>query len=102
MLLVGGYLFVESAVSVAHSLGMSERLGGVTIVAVGASLPELVTSVTAHRGHSELAVGNVVGSNVFNALLCLGAAASAGPVGAPIHTLGIDLVALILLTVRFK
>lgn len=100
VLLVGGHLFVESAISVAQTLGMSERLVGVTIVAIGTSLPELVTSVVAaRRGHSELAVGNVVGSNIFNVLLCLGAAAIAGPVGAPIHTLGIDLVVLVLLTV---
>jgi len=78
---------------------LSERLVGLTIVAVGTSLPELVTSViAARRGHSDLAVGNVVGSNVFNVLLCLGASALAGPVRAPLHTLGVDLAALVLMT----
>lgn len=61
VLLIGGHIFVDGAVSVAHALGMSDRLVGLTIVAVGTSLPELVTSViAARRGHSDLAVGNVV------------------------------------------
>jgi cation:H+ antiporter len=99
VLLIGGHLFVDGAVSVAHALGMSDRLVGLTIVAVGTSLPELVTSViAARRGHSDLAVGNVVGSNIFNTFLCLGAAALAGSVGAPLHTLGVDLVALVVMT----
>lgn len=99
VLLIGGHLFVDGAVSVAHALGMSDRLVGLTIVAVGTSLPELVTSViAARRGHSDLAVGNVVGSNIFNTFLCLGAAGLAGSVGAPLHTLGVDLVALVVMT----
>jgi cation:H+ antiporter len=99
VLLLGGSLFVAGAVSVAHSLGLSERLVGLTIVAIGTSLPELVTSViAARRGHSDLAVGNVVGSNIFNVLLCLGAAAVAGPLSAPLRTLSVDLGALLLMT----
>lgn len=99
VLLVGGHLFVDGAVSVAHALGMSDRLVGLTIVAVGTSLPELVTSViAARRGHSDLAVGNVVGSNIFNTFVCLGAAGLAGSLGAPLHTLGADLVALVVMT----
>jgi cation:H+ antiporter len=99
VLLVGGNLFVGGAVSVAHALGMSDRLVGLTIVAVGTSLPELVTSViAAHRGHADLAVGNVVGSNIFNTFLCLGAAGLAGSVGAPLQTLVFDLAALVLMT----
>lgn len=95
VLLVGGHLFVEGAVAVAHSLGMSERLVGLTIVAVGTSLPELVTSViAARRGHSDLAVGNVIGSNIFNVLLCLGAAGLAGRVAVPLGALAVDLAAL--------
>jgi len=74
ILLVGGSLFVDGSVSVARALGMSDRLVGLTVVAIGTSLPELVTSViAARRGHSDLAIGNVVGSNIFNVLLCLGA-----------------------------
>ncbi len=80
-LLIGGNLFIDGAVAAARWLGMSERLVGLTIVAVGTSLPELVTSViAARRGHSDLAVGNVVGSNIFNVLLCLGAASLFGVV----------------------
>jgi cation:H+ antiporter len=58
-----------------------------------------VTSViAARRGHSDLAVGNVVGSNIFNTFLCLGAAALAGPIAAPLSSLGLDLIALIGMT----
>lgn len=100
VLLVGGNLFVDGAVSVAHQLGMSDRLVGLTIVAIGTSLPELVTSViAAHRGHSDLAVGNVIGSNIFNVFLCLGAAALPGALSAPLQTLGVDLAVLVLMTV---
>jgi cation:H+ antiporter len=99
ILLIGGHIFIDSAVSVARALGMSDRLVGLTIVAVGTSLPELVTSViAARRGHSDLAVGNVVGSNIFNTFLCLGAAALAGSVGAPLLTLSVDLVGLLVMT----
>jgi cation:H+ antiporter len=99
VLLVGGHLFVEGAVGLARRIGMTERVVGLTIVAVGTSLPELVTSVIAAlRGHSDLAVGNVVGSNIFNVLLCLGLAALAGPVGAPLHSLRLDLGMFLLMT----
>ena len=100
LLVVGGSLFVDGAVAVARTLGMSDQLVGLTIVAVGTSLPELATSIVAAlRGHSDLAVGNVVGSNIFNVLLCLGAAALAGPVGAPLHSVGLDLAALVVITI---
>lgn len=96
---MGGNLFVEGAVSVAKVLGMSERLVGLTIVAVGTSLPELITSViAARRGHSDIAVGNVVGSNIFNVLLCLGAAGLAGSAGAPLQSVSVELAALGLMT----
>jgi len=99
VLLVGGSLFVDGAVSLARALGMSDRLVGLTIVALGTSLPELVTSViAARRGHSDLAVGNVVGSNVFNIVLCLGAAGLAGSVGAPLRSVAVDVIALLLMT----
>ncbi|MCC6551625.1 MAG: calcium/sodium antiporter [Polyangiaceae bacterium] len=99
VVLGGGHLFIRGAVSVAHSIGMSDRLVGLTIVAVGTSLPELVTSVIAAvRGHSDIAIGNVIGSNIFNVLLCLGAAAAAGSVGASLGAAWFDLSALILMT----
>jgi cation:H+ antiporter len=99
ILLLGGHWFVDGAVKVAKTLGMSERLVGLSIVAIGTSLPELMTSMIAsRRGCSDLAVGNVVGSNIFNVLLCLGTAALAGAVGAPLQSMKFDLSALFLLT----
>lgn len=69
----GGDLVVKSSISIALAFGLSETLVGLTIVAVGTSLPELITSVTAAlKKHSEIAVGNIVGSNIFNILFILG------------------------------
>lgn len=94
-LLGGGKLFVDGASGVARLLGMSEHTVGLTVVAVGTSLPELATSViAARRGHSEVAIGNVVGSNIFNALLILGAAGAVGSVEQPLAELRFDLGAL--------
>jgi|LNFM01.1.fsa_nt_gb cation:H+ antiporter len=96
VLLLGGQLFVTGAVALARALGMSEKLVGLTIVAVGTSLPELATGLLAARkGHSDIAVGNVVGSNIFNVLLCLPAAALAGPIRSPVGVLTPDMAALI-------
>lgn len=98
-LLVGGDLFVRGAVALAQSWGVSERLIGLTVVAVGTSLPELFTSVMAARqGHSDLAVGNVLGSNIFNALLCLGGAAAVGGIHASAAAYRLDLAALGVMT----
>ncbi len=73
-LLLGGQGLVNGAVGVAQALGLSERVVGLTIVAIGTSLPELAVSVAAAlKGQQEMAVANVVGSNVFNLLLILGA-----------------------------
>lgn len=72
MLLFGAKLFVDGAVSIARLLGWSEAAIGLTIVAAGTSLPELATSVVAsYRRQTDIAIGNVVGSNIFN-LLCIG------------------------------
>ena len=80
MLVVGSNLFVDSASSVALSLGISEGVVGLTVVAGGTSLPELATSVVAARkGQSAIAIGNVIGSNVFNILLILGLTATISP-----------------------
>lgn len=99
VLLAGGSLLVAGAVSVARALGMSERLVGVTIVAVGTSLPELVTSAVASaKGYSDIAVGNVVGSNIFNIFLCVGLAAMFGPVGAPLRASWFEIGALLAMT----
>jgi cation:H+ antiporter len=80
LLVVGSNLFVDSASSVAASLGVSEGIIGLTVVAGGTSLPELATSVVAARkGQSAIAIGNVIGSNVFNILLILGLTATISP-----------------------
>ncbi|MBQ3264531.1 MAG: calcium/sodium antiporter [Ruminococcus sp.] len=80
-IVIGGQLVVESAKSIAAALGMSETLIGLTVVAIGTSLPELVTSIVAARkGENGLAVGNVVGSNIFNILFILGVSATIHPI----------------------
>lgn len=87
----GGDKFVDSASTLARHIGMSEATIGLTIVAIGTSLPELATSVVAAvKGQSALAVGNVIGSNIFNVLLILGAAS----VVAPLPFAGVTLVDL--------
>jgi cation:H+ antiporter len=79
-LVFGSNLFVGSASNVASSLGVSEGIIGLTIVAGGTSLPELATSVVAARkGQSAIAIGNVIGSNVFNILLILGVTSAITP-----------------------
>jgi cation:H+ antiporter len=76
-LVYGGDWLVSGASELARILGMSERVIGLSVVAVGTSLPELATSVVAMiRGHSDIAVGNVIGSNIFNLLFALGGAVS--------------------------
>ncbi len=77
----GGDLVVKSASEIAYSFGLSETLVGLTIVAFGTSLPELVTSVVACRkGSSDMALGNVIGSNIFNVLLTLGLCSIISPI----------------------
>jgi cation:H+ antiporter len=93
-------VFVDGAVHLALELGMSERLVGLTIVAVGTSLPELAASaVAALRGQSSLAIGNVVGSNIFNVLLILGAASAVSPIHESLGPLKLDLAVMALLSV---
>lgn len=73
MLALGGEVALTGAIKIANSLGMSERVIGLTIMAIGTSLPELATTVAAaRRGHTEIAIGNVVGSNIFNVLCIAG------------------------------
>jgi len=80
-LVVGGKLIVDNAVLIAGAMGVSETIIGLTIVAIGTSLPEIATVVVAsYRGHSEVAIGNVLGSNVFNLCAVMGATALTGPV----------------------
>jgi cation:H+ antiporter len=83
-LLVGGHMTVTAAVDLAEALGVPQVVIGLTIVAVGTSLPELITCVVASwRGQTDLAMGNVVGSNIFNLLFILGTSASIHPVPVP-------------------
>jgi cation:H+ antiporter len=73
MLIGGGKLVVDNAIEIAHHFGMSEKLIGLTILAAGTSLPELVTScVAAYRKNTDIAIGNVIGSNIFNIFFILG------------------------------
>ncbi|WP_369596183.1 calcium/sodium antiporter [Jeotgalicoccus aerolatus] len=78
----GGDLVVDSASSIALSLGMSQALVGLTIVAIGTSLPELTTSVSAAmKGEADMAFGNLIGSNIFNIMFVLGLSAVISPLG---------------------
>ena len=80
-IVLGSDLAVDGATAIAKAFGMSDRVIGLTIVAFGTSLPELVTSVTAaRRGKADLAIGNIVGSNVFNILFVAGTTALITPV----------------------
>ncbi len=77
----GSNVTVDAATAIAHIIGLSERFIGLTIVALGTSLPELVTSVSAAlKGKSDIAIGNIVGSNIFNILFVVGTAALITPV----------------------
>jgi cation:H+ antiporter len=85
LLVVGANWLVDSAVSVAEAFGVSELIIGLTIVAAGTSLPEVATSVIASiKGERDIAVGNVVGSNIFNLLLVMGAASLVSPDTIPV------------------
>ncbi|MEA5463370.1 calcium/sodium antiporter [Leptothoe sp. PORK10 BA2] len=85
LLVVGSQLLVNGAISIAEALGISSLIIGLTVVAVGTSLPEFATSVMASiRGERDIAVGNVVGSNIFNILVVLGASSALSPDGIAI------------------
>ena len=99
-IIVGGDMTVDGAKEIARYLGLSEALIGLTVVALGTSLPELVTSiVAAKKGESDIAVGNVVGSNIFNILLILGVSATILPMNVSttyIYDIGILLAICII------
>ena len=95
---IGGDWVVDSASTLAMKFGMSETLVGLTIVAVGTSLPELVTSIVAARkGEVDMALGNAIGSNVFNILLVLGIASVISPIGFIMNN-AIDILAVVVAT----
>ena len=86
MLVGGGYLVTENAVSIAQHFGLSEKLIGLTILAVGTSLPELATTVVAaFKRQTDIAIGNVIGSNIFNIFLILGINGLINPIEYPHH-----------------
>jgi len=98
MLILGSRWLVDSAVSIAQALGVSELVIGLTVVAAGTSLPEVVTSVIASlRGERDIAVGNVVGSNIFNIMAVLGVSCIVAPEGlsVPSAVIGFDLPIMI-------
>lgn len=97
-IVLGGDMVVNSATAIATSLGMSANLVGLTIVAVGTSLPEFVTSIVAiKKGETEIAIGNVIGSNLFNILLVLGLAAVINPISMSMLAF-IDIIFMVLIT----
>ena len=90
-LVVGGHFFVDSAINIAHALRVSDKFIAITILAAGTSLPELATCIVAAAKHKgQLALGNILGSNVFNILLILGCSA----VVTPLSLAGMNLVDL--------
>jgi len=98
MLVIGSRWLVDGAIFVAVALGVSDLVIGLTIIAVGTSLPEVATSVIASiRGERDIAVGNAVGSNIFNILIILGFAAIAGHGGMTIsrNVLSFDIPVMI-------
>lgn len=100
-LVIGGKLIVDSAVEISMSLGLSQSFIGLTVVAVGTSLPELATSaVAAYKKNVDIAVGNIVGSNIFNIFWILGVSSLIKPLPfnpASIYDLGMTIMASILL-----
>ena len=100
-IIIGGQLAVNGATGIARMFGLSETLIGLTIVAIGTSLPELVTSlVAARKGQNEIAMGNVIGSNLFNILFILGVSSAITPIPVQATSI-IDALVLIGISIVF-
>ncbi|KAB2954267.1 calcium/sodium antiporter [Heliorestis acidaminivorans] len=98
-IILGGELVVKNATAIALALGMSQTLAGLTIVAIGTSLPELITSTTAAlKKESEIALGNIVGSNIFNIFFVLGTTAVIHPLAVNSEIIA-DIIFMIFLTI---
>lgn len=98
-IILGGNLVVNSASNIASSFGLSDKLIGLTIVAMGTSLPELITSIIASvKGENDIAIGNVLGSNIYNILLILGVSSAINPLSFS-SALFIDILFLIFITI---
>lgn len=96
---IGGDLAVNNASAIAREWGISEQIISLTVLAIGTSLPELVTSVTAAiKGNSDIAIGNIIGSNIFNMLLIIGVAATISPITYNINY-NIEMIILLLATI---
>lgn len=98
-LAVGGHMLVEGAIGIAEFFGLSEALIGLTVVAIGTSLPELATSaIAAMRRQSDIAVGNIIGSNIFNILWILGISSVIKPLTFSIQ-LNFDIIVVMAITI---
>ena len=98
-LLGGSELLVEGGVSIARSFGVSEAAIGLTIIAFGTSLPELAASaVAAYRKHADLALGNIVGSNIFNIVGIVGVVAVVSPMDVPARVINFDMIIMAVAT----
>ncbi|MGI9565523.1 MAG: calcium/sodium antiporter [Nitrosopumilus sp.] len=81
LLYIGARLTVDNAIVLAQEFGLSEKIIGLTVIAIGTSLPELITSIIAIRkGHSDIGIGNIIGSNIYNILMIMGVGAALGGV----------------------
>lgn len=105
-LIASGRLFVSGASSIALSLGIPDYVIGATVVAMGTSLPELVTTLIARlRGHNEVGIGTLLGSNLFNGMAIVGVAASIHPIHTPVNEIGVVIgfgVLTVLLLLPYK
>ena len=100
-IIFGGRLVTNSAVELAKMIGITENLIGLTIVGIGTSLPELITSIVANKkGEKDIAIGNVIGSNIFNILFILGASAVISPLTVNVISL-YDMVILLVISIVF-
>jgi len=102
LVIFGGNLVVNNASKIAESFGLSQAFIGLTIVAIGTSLPELVTSiVAAKKGENDLALGNIIGSNIFNIVLILGASATIHPVSVGTNSIYDTLILILISVITF-
>jgi cation:H+ antiporter len=100
LLILGAEILVQSSMQIARANGISEAVIGLTLIAAGTSLPELVTSVVAAmRGNPDIAIGNVVGSNIYNVLAILGVASVLGPVEIDAQIRAVDMWVMLAATV---
>jgi cation:H+ antiporter len=100
--LIGAHLIVNNSVIIARQLGVSEILIGVTVIALGTSLPEMATSLAAmKKGEPDIAIGNVVGSNIFNILFVLGLTSTIRPIGFPLLAFKDILIVVVITAVLF-